>query len=74
MPNGNSKPWRALALQAVVHLGTARLLLDLILDDAPEGPLAGKLRSIEGEVQATQDLLSARSPSSSPKVAAPISQ
>ena len=49
--------WRTLALQAVVHLGTARILLDLILDDAPEEPLADKLRSIGGEVLATQDLV-----------------
>jgi hypothetical protein len=57
MPNGKSKPWRSLALQAVVHLGTARLLLDLILDDAPEEPLAGQLRSVESEVQTVQDLV-----------------
>jgi hypothetical protein len=53
----NSKLWRALALRASIHLGTARLLLDMILDDAPEEPLAGKLRSIQGEVHATQDLV-----------------
>jgi hypothetical protein len=57
MSTNSIKPWRTLALQAVVHLGTARLLLDLILDDAPEEPLAGMLRSVEGEVQTVQDLV-----------------
>lgn len=59
MPNGNSnKPWRVLALRASVHLGTARLLLDLALD-AEEVPAqtAGQLRNIEGEVTAAQDLV-----------------
>jgi hypothetical protein len=57
MPTGNSKPWRTLALRANVHLGTARLLLDLALDGKPPEPLAGRLRSIEGEVHAAQDLV-----------------
>jgi hypothetical protein len=34
MPNGNSKPWRLLALRANVHLGTARLLIDQALEEA----------------------------------------
>jgi len=41
----------------MVHLGTARLLLDLAIDTAPPEPLAGKLRSVEGEVTAAQDLV-----------------
>jgi hypothetical protein len=58
MANANSKPpWRALAARASVHLGTARLLLDLILDESPPEPLAGKLRSIEGEVHSAEDLV-----------------
>lgn len=60
MAEVNSKPWRVLALRANVHLGTARLLLDLALD-AEEVPAqtAGQLRSIEGEVTAAQDLVRA---------------
>lgn len=54
----NSKPWRTLAARASIHLGTVRLLLDLMLDESPpEQPVAGKLRSIEGEVHAAQDLV-----------------
>jgi hypothetical protein len=55
--NGNSKAWRALAARALVHLGTARLLLDLALDEAPPEPIAGRVRGIEGEVHAAQDLV-----------------
>ena len=57
MPNGNSKAWRGLAARALVHLGTARLLLDLALDAAPPEPIAGQVRGIEGEVKAAQDLV-----------------
>ena len=57
MANANSKPWRALAARALVHLGTARLLLDLAIDGQPPEPLAGKLRSVEEEVHAAQDLM-----------------
>jgi hypothetical protein len=41
----------------MVHLGTARLLLDLALDGEPPEPLAAKLRTVEGEVVAAQDLV-----------------
>jgi hypothetical protein len=57
MANLHSKPWRVLAARAMVHLGTARLLLDLALDSEPPEALAGKLRSVEGEVTAAQDLV-----------------
>jgi hypothetical protein len=57
MSGHNSKPWRALAARASIHLGTARLLLDAILDEAPPEPTAGRVRSIEGEVHLAQDLV-----------------
>jgi hypothetical protein len=41
----------------MVHLGTARLLLDLALDQKPPDEAAGQLRSIEGEVGAAQYLV-----------------
>jgi hypothetical protein len=55
MANGNSKPWQLLALQANVHLGTARLLIDLALDGHPPAVLLGPLRSIQIEVFEAQD-------------------
>jgi hypothetical protein len=58
MPNGNSKPWRTLALRANVHLGTARLLLDQALEEAqmPE-TAAEQLRGAQNETIAAQDLV-----------------
>jgi hypothetical protein len=55
MPNGNSKPWRTHVARALVHLGTARLLLDLAIDSEVEEPTVSKLRSIEAEVHGAQD-------------------
>lgn len=57
MADSNSNPWRGLAARAMVHLGTARLLLDLALDQKPPDEAAGQLRSIEGEVGAAQYLV-----------------
>lgn len=57
MAANSIKPWRVLALRANVNLGTARLLLDCALDDAPPEPLAGRLRSILTELSSAQDLV-----------------
>jgi hypothetical protein len=50
----NSKPWRLLALRANFHLGTARILLDLALDECEADKTAALLRSAQGEVSAAQ--------------------
>jgi hypothetical protein len=58
MPNGNSRPWRALALRANVHLAMARLLLDMALDEAQvPDDAATQLRSAQTETIAAQDLV-----------------
>jgi hypothetical protein len=44
-----------LALRANVHLGNARLLIDLALDGKPPEPLATHLRNVETEVVTAQD-------------------
>jgi hypothetical protein len=46
--------WRLLALRALFHLGTARLLLELALDGTPPEGAAGQLRSVESEVATAQ--------------------
>ena len=55
MANGNSKPWQLLALRANVHLGTARILIDLALEREPPAAFLGPLRSIQAEVLDAQD-------------------
>ena len=56
MPNGNSKPWRLLALRANVHLGTARMLLDLCIEESQIlTDTAAHLRSAKTELEAAQD-------------------
>jgi hypothetical protein len=58
MPNGNSKPWRLAALRANVHLGTARMLLDLAIEESRVPPeTAAHLRSAQAETIAAQDLV-----------------
>jgi hypothetical protein len=57
MAEANSTPWRVLALRANVHLGAARILLDLALDRAPPEPLAAQLRGLEGEVTTAQGIV-----------------
>jgi hypothetical protein len=51
----NSKPWRVLALRANFHLGTARILLDLVLDGPLSEPLGQQLRSLAAELGAAQE-------------------
>jgi hypothetical protein len=55
----NSKPWRVLALRANVHLGAARLLLDLALEAAQRMPEATvrQLVGAQAETLAAQDLV-----------------
>jgi len=58
MPNGKCNAWRLLALRANVHLGTARLLIDLALDEAEvPAETAAHLRSVQTETIAAQDLV-----------------
>jgi hypothetical protein len=58
MPNGNSKPWPLLALRANVHLGTARMLLDLCIEESQiPADTAAHLRSAQTECGAAQDLV-----------------
>ena len=61
MADSNSKPtpWQLLALRANVHLGTARILIDLALEGDPPAAFAGSLRSIQIEVTDAQDIVRA---------------
>jgi hypothetical protein len=53
--NHRPKPWQLLALRANVHLGTARILIDLALEGDPPAAFLGALRSIQIEVTDAQD-------------------
>jgi hypothetical protein len=57
MADSNSRPtpWQVLALRANVHLGTARILIDLALEGDPPEAFLGPLRSIQIEVTDAQD-------------------
>ena len=58
MSASNSKPWRLLALRANVHLGTARMLLDLCIEESQiPTDTAAHLRSVQTETIAAQDLV-----------------
>jgi hypothetical protein len=58
MSTANStRPWRTLALRANVHLGAARLLLDLALDGEPPESTARQLIGAQVETVAAQDLV-----------------
>jgi hypothetical protein len=55
----STRPWRTLALRANVHLGAARLLLDLALEEAQKMPdsTARQLRGAQAETVAAQDMV-----------------
>jgi hypothetical protein len=55
MADVNSKPWQVLALRANIHLGTARILIDLALEGDVPAVFLGPLRSIQAEVLDAQD-------------------
>lgn len=59
MPMNSIRPWRTLALRANVHLGAARLLLDLALEEAQKMPesTAQQLRGAAAETVAAQDIV-----------------
>jgi hypothetical protein len=58
MSKANStRPWRALAARAAVHLGAARLLIDLALDGEPPESTAQHLRGAQAETVSAQGLV-----------------
>jgi hypothetical protein len=59
MSTNSIRSWRALALKANVHLGTARILLDLALESAQQMPeaTAQQLRGAAAETIAAQDFV-----------------
>jgi hypothetical protein len=58
MASNSIKPWRVLALRANMHLATARLLLDLVLDQAPvPEEAASQVRTAKDECESAQSLV-----------------